>query len=259
MNARKLFALAVILLLAPLAYAKNCTPQKFGAKADGKTPDTLAIQHAIDSCSKSQTPIEFAAGTYLSAPLTLRSHTYLVLDAGATLLASSIVDDFPVRTEPINKWRRTALLHSDNVEDISITGAGTIDGSGKVWWDIARKGRVAGDTTGSGFGFTRPLLTDFVNTKQIVFDGVTLQNSPMYNLTFFGSSYITISHVKINNPLSPNTDGIDPFWSSHIRIDHVTWDTGDDCVASIKVNPRRTRIERRHIPQRHHHHQQRLP
>ncbi len=131
----------------------------------------------------------------------------------------------------MSKWRRTALLHADNAEDISITGAGTIDGSGQIWWNIAHKNHVAGDTTGSGVGFTRPLLIDLVDSTQIAFDGITVQNSPMYNFTFFGSSYITITNVKINNPPSPNTDGIDPFWSSHIKIDHVTWDTGDDCVA----------------------------
>jgi polygalacturonase len=231
MTACKTFTLAALLLLTPLANAKTCDPHTFGAKADGVTPDTAALQKAIDTCSAAGSSIELTAGTYLSAPLTLHSHTHLVLDKDAVLLGSSNVDDYPVRTEPISKWRRTALIHADGVNDISITGAGTIDGAGKVWWDISHKSRVAGDTTGSGIGFTRPQLVDIVDSTQIVFDGITLQNSPMYNIALFGSSYIAITNVKIHNPPSPNTDGIDPFWSSHIKIDHVTWDTGDDCVA----------------------------
>jgi polygalacturonase len=225
-------ALAVVLLSATLAHAKVCDPHTYGAKADGVTPDTVAIQKAIDTCSAPDSTIELTAGTWLSAPLTLRSHTHLVLDKDAILLGSKIQDDYPVRTEPGNTWRRTALLHADNVTDIAIAGPGTVDGQGQQWWDLSQANRDKNDTSGNSAGFTRPLLIDIVHSDHILFDGITLRNSPMYNITLFYSHDIVIRNVKIRNPqTSHNTDGIDPFSSSHIKIDHVSIDTGDDCIA----------------------------
>jgi len=228
-----LLALAAALLVASTAYAKTCEVRTFGAKGDGTTPDTAAIQKAIDTCSAPDASVELTApGTYLTAPLTLRSHTHLQIDAGAVLLGSAVKDDYPPRTEPGNEWRRVALLHADNVNDVAITGTGVIDGQGQGWWEWAQEGRVKGDTSGNAPTRIRPLLTDFVKTTHILIDGVTLRNSPMYNLTFFQSSDITITNVKIRNPEhSHNTDGIDPFFSSHIKISHVSIDTGDDCIA----------------------------
>ncbi|HEY0307139.1 MAG TPA: glycosyl hydrolase family 28 protein [Acidobacteriaceae bacterium] len=233
MNSRRtLLALAAALLLAPLAHAKTCDVHSFGAKGDGTTPDTAAIQKAIDTCSAPDSTIELTAGTYLSAPLTLRTHTHLKIDTGATLLGSKNKDDYPQRTEPGNTWRRVALLHADDADDVSITGGGTIDGQGQEWWNWAQEGRTKGDTSGNSPDRTRPLLIDLVKTNHILIDGVTIQNSPMYNITLFQANYITITNIKILNPQhSHNTDGIDPFFSSHIKIDHVYIDTGDDCIA----------------------------
>ena len=233
MPASRTLTLAAILLLAPFALAANtCDPHTFGAKADGVTPDTAALQKAIDTCSTPGGFIELTAGTWLSAPLTLHSHTHLKLDDGAVLLGSSNIADYPVRTEPGNNWRRVALLHADNVTDLSLTGTGIVDGQGKPWWDGSQANRDKQDTSGNGAGFTRPLLIDIVKSDHILFDGVTLSNSPMYNITLFESHDIVIRNVKIRNPQnSHNTDGIDPFFSSHIRIDHVSIDTGDDCIA----------------------------
>jgi len=228
-----LLVLAAAFLLVPIAHAKTCNVRSFGAKGDGTTPDTAAIQKAIDTCSIPDSTIELTApGTYLSAPLTLRTHTHLQIDAGATLLGSSNKDDYPQRTESGNTWRRIALLHADNADDVALTGGGVVDGQGQGWWNWAQEGRTKSDTSGNSPDRTRPLLIDLVKTTHILIDGVTLQNSPMYNITLFQSSYITITNIKIRNPEhSHNTDGIDPFFSSHIKIDHVSIDTGDDCIA----------------------------
>jgi polygalacturonase len=238
MNIRRdLLSTSLLFALAPLAFAappaNPCDPRTYGAKADGSTLDTAAIQKAIDTCSANGgATVELTAGTYLSAPLTLRSHTHLKLDAGAVLLGSKNKDDYPVRTEPENNWRRLALLHADNISDFSLTGVGTVDGQGSEWWDWSREGDTKHDTSGNAQGRTRPMLFDIVKSSDILIDGVTLQNSPMYNLFFVQSHDIAIKRIKIRNPTtSHNTDGIDPLSSYNIAIDHVSIDTGDDCVA----------------------------
>jgi polygalacturonase len=51
--------------------------------------DTAAIQHAIDACaSRGGSTVHLSAGTYLSAPMVLKSNISLQLDEGATLLGS---------------------------------------------------------------------------------------------------------------------------------------------------------------------------
>jgi polygalacturonase len=169
--------------------------------------------------------VHLTPGTYVSGPLGLKSHVRLSIDKGATLLGSPDMADFPIRADA--PWRRVSLLHADHVVDISITGAGTIDGNGKIWWDAkasAPKGQPEAP---------RPLLIDLTNSKQILIEGVTIQNSPQYNITTFWCDGLTVRNVTILNPGrgAPNTDGIDPFSTSHVLIEHTTIDTGDDNVA----------------------------
>jgi len=216
----------VFLASSAMAKVTTCDARALGAKGDGKTKDTAALQAAIDQCAKGKGGVvELTAGTYVSAPLTLLSHVHLVLDKGATLLGSTDMADYPIRTDA--PWRRVSLLHADHAEDIAITGAGTIDGSGKVWWD-AQMNRVKGTKENQ-----RPLLIDLTNSKQILIQGVTIQNSPQYNITAFWCDGLTVRNVTILNPGrgAPNTDGIDPVSTSHVLIEHDTIDTGDDNVA----------------------------
>lgn len=215
-------------LLAPSAIAKiaTCDVRALGAKGDGHAKDTEALQSAIDRCSKGAGGVvRLVAGTYVSGPLTLRSHVHLLLDKGVTLLGSTDMEDYPIRTDA--PWRRVSLLHADGIEDIAITGEGTIDGSGKVWWD-AQMGRQKGSKENS-----RPLLIDLTHSKKILIEGVTIQNSPQYNITAFWCDGLTVRNVTILNPGrgAPNTDGIDPVSTSHVLIEHDTIDTGDDNVA----------------------------
>lgn len=220
------FALPILLGLSAVGMAQDCNPRAFGAKADGVTKDTAAIQAAIDACSaRPHAAVHFTAGTYLSAPLTLRSNTYLIFDKGATLLGSADMADYPIRADA--PWRRVSLLHADNATNIRITGPGTIDGNGKVWWD-AQLRRQKGTPENP-----RPLLIDITSSHDTLIEGVTIQNSPQYNIATFLSSGLTVRNVTIRNPGrgAPNTDGIDPFSTSHVLIEHTTIDTGDDNVA----------------------------
>ena len=213
----------------------RCDPHSFGARADGHTKDTAAIQQAIDTCSSKGTAgkpavVVLSGGTFVAAPLTLRSNLTLQIDTGTTLLGSTDIAEYPLREDA--NWRRVALLHADHVQNLRITGGGTIDGSGAVFWAHAHDTRVAGDTSGSA-GFPRPMLLDITESQHLTFDHITLQNSPMYNFTFFFCDGIVIDHATIRNPAknAPNTDGIDPFSSRNIEISHVDIDTGDDDIA----------------------------
>lgn len=204
-----------------------CDVRSLGAKGDGVTKDTAAIQAAIDACAGGKGTARLTAGKYLSAPIVLKSGTTLKLEKGATLLGSQDVKDYPAKTE-FRTPGLQALVSATNAADVTITGEGTIDGAGEPWWTEARKVKDAG-VMGVN---PRPRLVVFDHCKHVVLEGVTIQNSPMWQVVPYYSDDVIIRNVKVLAPArSPNTDAIDPFSSSHVRIEHVLADVGDDDVA----------------------------
>jgi polygalacturonase len=212
----------------------HCDARAFGAKGDGVTKDTLSIQKAIDTCAqKGGGTVVLTAGTYLSAPILLKSNTTLQLDKGATLLGSPDHADYPAQVE-FHLPDLQPLVGAVNATNIAITGEGTIDGNGKSWWDEARGIKDHGVL---GTGHPRPKLIILDHCKHIRIEGVTIQNSPMWQLVPYYSDDIVIRNIKVLAPSnSPNTDAVDPFSSSNIVIDHVFADVGDDDIA-IKSGP----------------------
>jgi polygalacturonase len=206
-----------------------CNPRTHGAKADGVTKDTAAIQAAIDACAQQGGgTVRLTAGTYLSAPIVLKSNITFQLDKGATLLGSADHADYPAMIE-FREPGLQSLVSATNAEHIAITGEGVIDGAGKTWWKMARAIKNSGVM---GSDHPRPRLVVFDHCRHLRVEGVTIQNSPMWQLVLYYSDDITIRKIKVLAPAnSPNTDAVDPFSSSNIRIDHLFADTGDDNIA----------------------------
>jgi len=234
---RLCLTLFALLAASPaLAATRNCDPAQFGARADGRTKDTKAIQSAIDDCAaKGGGTVTLTKGTYVSAPIVLKSNVTLDVAAGATLLGSPDHDDFP-QTTVFQAPGRQALITSVNAHDIAITGKGTIDGNGAKWWRDANGKRPSGVMGEIVF---RPRLIVFDHSRHIRMTDVTVQNSPSWQIIPYYSDDVTIRNIKVLAPAdSPNTDAIDPFSSSNVVIDHVTADVGDDNVAikSGKIN-----------------------
>src|ERR1700756_4267465 len=129
---------------------KVCAAQQYGAKGDGVTLDTAAIQKAIDDCAASGGGVVRLAGAakFVSAPLVLKSHITLEIASGTTLEGSTNHDDYP-EIEQFHEKGRQSLLSATNAEGITIRGGGVIDGRGESWWEHR------------GAGETRPRLIVF--------------------------------------------------------------------------------------------------
>jgi polygalacturonase len=224
-------AMAMIMMMTVPAMAaeKVCDARTYGAKADGATKDTKAIQAAIDDCaSAGGGTVKLAGGTFVSAPIVLKSNITLDIAKGATLFGSPDHGDYPAKTE-FRAQGTQSLVSATNAEKVAITGEGTIDGNGESWWTQARATRNAGVVGAVQF---RPRLVVFDHCKHVKMEGVTVQNSPSWQIVPYYTDDMTIRNVRILAPQrSPNTDAIDPFSSSNMVIDHVYADVGDDNIA----------------------------
>jgi len=220
-----------LLLVAGVAFvanaraAKVCAARHYGAKGDGVTNDAGAIQRAIDDCSGTHQGIVLLDGglVFVSSPLILKSHMTLRVAEATTLAGSTNHADYPDKDEFKDKGKQ-ALLTATNAVDVTIDGTGVIDGRGESWWDKPHD--------------PRPRLIVFDHCKHVHMSGVTVQNSPMWQIVPYYSDDLTFINMKVLAPQhSHNTDGIDPFSSSNIVIDHLTIDTGDDDVAIKSGQP----------------------
>jgi polygalacturonase len=201
--------------------------RQFGAAGDGETPATAQLQAAIDACGRAGGgTVLVPPGGYVTGTLWMRSGVTLHLDAGATLLGSQRVDDFPVWNSDWEgsavKIGRAPLICGEGLRDVAVTGPGTIDGRGQMWWDshACEPGKLR-----------RPLLVRIVDSKNVRFEDVTLRNSPMWTLSPLACDDVVVHRVKIFSPAdSPNTDGINPDSCRNVRIADCHVDVGDDCI-----------------------------
>ncbi|MGD0815272.1 MAG: glycoside hydrolase family 28 protein [Verrucomicrobiota bacterium] len=218
--------------------------KNYGATGDGRRMETTAINRAVDACAaKGGGTVYFPPGRYLTGTVILKSHVSLQVEAGATLLGSEDPHDYLLIDDPWDKTAKTIapLIYADHAENITLTGRGTIDGQGQVWWKRhwlanPRKG-MPGPATPADFADAnkiehgRPRLIRLIHCHDVVIEKLNLQNAGMWTVNPLFCEFVTVDGVTIRNPVpSPNTDGINPESCRNVRIINCCIDVGDDCV-----------------------------
>ncbi|MCU0105022.1 glycoside hydrolase family 28 protein [Acholeplasma vituli] len=212
---------------------------EFGAKGDGITFDTMAIQTAINSAPK-QARIYIPKGTYLVGPIFLKSDITIELDKEATLIYLTDRNQYPILPARFQKrdgtyhemasWEGVpapqfaSMITGLHVENVKIIGQGVFDGNAQNgdWWIKHKIMR----------GAWRPNGLFLVHSKNVALQGVTVKNTPSWNLHPYFSEFIDFIDLKIESPKdSPNTDGCDPESCKDVRIIGVEFSVGDDCIA----------------------------
>lgn len=218
----------------------------YGAIPDGKTLNTKAIQTAVDHCGKAGGgKVVVTPGVFLTGPIFLRSNVEVEILGGATLLADPNFDDYPTiqgRWEGNDRTIFASLFTGVDVENIAITGRGTIDGQGSIWWKANHetnqmrkaagiKEREPENPPGSPLRWPRPRMINLYRCKNVLISGITITQSPSWNIHPVLCERINIDGVTILNPnRAPNTDGIDPESCKDVRIANCHISTGDDCI-----------------------------
>jgi polygalacturonase len=240
---RSLAVMFALFLVAGCQSARTFDVTKFGAVGDGKTLNTAAFAKALDAARHAGggKVVVRGGGTFLTGPVEIGSNTTLHIEKGATIKATDDFDAYGTPQQPsadplIDEYRAMVrpVIYAENATNVAITGGGTIDGSGQKWWDRVNALKAKGATSGKG-GVppgARPRLVLMRDCKNVQILGVTLKNSPNFNVALFRCQTVLCDGLTITAPeKSPNTDGIDPGNCRDVTIRFCKISVGDDNVS----------------------------
>jgi polygalacturonase len=236
----------------------------YGAKPDGLTNNSIAINNVIKECNKKGGgKVIFPAGKYLTGPIHLKDNVNLYLEEGAEILFSTNPDDYYplVHTsfEGTELMNYSPLIYAYKCKNIAITGKGILNGQADStnWWpwcksekygwkkgmpsqkDLGNRDRLvqmAEDKVsvkkrifGNGH-YLRPSFIEPFECKGVLIEDVKIINAPFWVIHPIKCTNVIIDGVNVQSH-GPNNDGCDPEYSKNVIIRNSTFNTGDDCIA----------------------------
>ena len=221
----------------------------FGAVGDGATLCTKPIQSAIDACaSGGGGTVTVPPGIFLTGTLYLRSHVNLHLEHAATLLGSPNLADYnPPDAYPQNfncaaseGWNSCHLIIAADVEDVALSGTGTIDGNGRAFFAKPKASTVPHEITWRR-GYlnaadrehaVRPGQTVvFVECRDVSVTDISLVDATCWTLFLHGCDRVRVRGLSLrSDDRHANTDGIDIDCCRHVTVSDCLIDTGDDAI-----------------------------
>ena len=256
----RLFALATALACsvgAALAQAPAFSVKAYGAVADGKTLATSALQKAVDACYQAGGgTVEVPAGTYVIGTVFLKSNVELHLASGAVLKGSPHLADYHGYTMPVYGQNYYGMLFTENAENVTISGQGTVDGNNSVFYDFTQAKALDSATTrytrqksnyrhvASGIGDGPVVPRDrprqmvvFSECKNVRVSNVSLLNSPFWTLHFADCTGVAVAGVRLySGLLVPNADGIDFTDCRNVTVSDCDIQAGDDALVVSGYN-----------------------
>jgi polygalacturonase len=256
---------------APQFPARDFPITDYGAKGDGTTDCTEAINQAIAACNAAGGGrVVVSGGVFFTGPVHLKSNVNLHIAEGATLKFTADKAKFPIvlaRYEGVEVMNYSPLIYALDQENIAVTGKGTLDGSASNaegnWWGrggFAGRGRGgpggpggAGGGRGAGLGrgaaggrgaaaapsgpYTGPEQRRLRPNFWVPYrcKNVLIEDVTIINSPMWELNPVLCTNVTVRGVTihchGPNNDGCDPDSSKDVLIENCTFDTGDDCIA----------------------------
>jgi polygalacturonase len=238
---RTLVLATALSLFAGAALAVDFSVAKYGARGDGSTMNTAAIQKAIDTAAKKGGTVVFPAGTYLTGSIFVKSGVTLKLGKDVVLLGSQDIKDYPLmptRIAGIEMSWPAALVNVYRQKKAAIVGEGTIDGDGKVFWDsywsLRKEYEPRGLRWASDYDARRPRLVQVFDSSDVnIGGGLLMRRSGFWTMHICYSHDVTVDGVVIRNNeggRGPSTDGIDIDSSRKVLVQHADIAVNDDAL-----------------------------
>jgi polygalacturonase len=220
---KKIIALSLALNLAAAVLAADKTPLNvldFGAKGDGATKDTAAIQKALDACTAAGGGTVFVPeGVYLTGSLTIGADTTLQLSGHANILGSPDLEDYPVvniRWEGEFREGHRALISATDAANVAIIGGGAIFGP-PISLSHLRNPRG-------------PALLELTGCTNALLENFTTQYQQLWSIHVLFCNNFTARGLTIRT-VNANGDGLDIDSCDGVLIERCDINTGDDAIS----------------------------
>lgn len=195
--------------------------RSFGAKGDGASVDTPAVNKAIETASAFGGTVFFPAGNYLCYTIHLKNNVSLYLDHGATIVAGETGKGGQYdAAEPFqydkyqdyghSHWRNS-LIYGEGIHDFSILGPGLIWGKG-----LSRgTGRELPKAEDPGVGNKAISLK---NCRNVTLRDFSILHGGHFGILATGVDNFTIDNLKIDT----NRDGMDIDCCHNVRVSNCS-------------------------------------
>jgi hypothetical protein len=219
---------------APTAHDAKAAPRvenvrDHGARGDGTTLDTVAIQRAIDAAaSAGGGTVLLPAGRYHSGSIVLKSNVTLNLAEGATLLGST-------DTAHYQRLNFLALVLANGQRNVAVRGRGVIDGQGRAF-GAAHPMPAIGGAMPDAHEAARPVLLNFRGCHGVLVEGVTLRDSGCWVQLYRDCDDVRLENITVRSIAALTNDGIDIDGCRKVTIRGCDIDSGDDgiCLKSSR-------------------------
>jgi polygalacturonase len=214
--------------------ARTYNVREFGAKGDGASLDTAAVQAAIEACHADQGgTVLIPAGVFVIGTVQLKSNVRLHLSARGKLLGSAdgkqyhAANEIPLSGDISLNDGNVGLLYAVQAENITIDGPGTIDGQGGRFRSPRRGVPPPSGRGGSG----RPYQLLFYRCRNLRVRDVFLTAGAYHAVRVIQSSYVHLSGLRIHNRVNRNNDGFHFISADHVHVSNCDVECQDDACA----------------------------